>query len=72
MLQSSAKLVSKLFTPDRVSAFARSCGVACLDHEALDVAVEQVVIIVSACAQCQKVLGCLGYALAEDLQLEVS
>lgn len=55
-LQSSAKFVSKLCAPDRVSAFARSCGVACLNHEAFDVAVEQVVIIVSARTQCQKVL----------------
>lgn len=55
-LQSSAKFIGKLCAPDRVSAFARASGVACLNHEPLDVTVEQIVIIISARAQCQKVL----------------
>ena len=49
-------LVDKLPAPDRVSAFSGSCWVARLDHEALDVAVEEAVVVVVGSAQRKEVL----------------
>ena len=56
MLQRVVNLVDELPAPDRIPAFSSSCRVSRLNHEALDVAVEQAVVVVVGGAQREKVL----------------
>ena len=47
-------------------------GVAALDHEVFDEAVEGGVVVGAAGAESEEVLGCLGDGFAEDLELDVA
>jgi len=51
-------------------AHSRRC--ACLDHEALDVAVEDGAIVVAAGTQRHEVGGCPGHLVAAHLNLQLS
>eukprot|EP00964_Phaeocystis_antarctica_P098591 scaffold64590_cov61-Phaeocystis_antarctica.AAC.5 len=63
-------LVVELAPPDALSALAGARGVAALQHEALDVAVEESVVIVARRGERQKVEGCARHDVAVDLELE--
>ena len=47
-------------------------GVAALDHEVFDDAVERCVVVGARGAQGEEVLGCVGDRFAEDLELDVA
>ena len=47
-------------------------GVAALDHEIFDDAVERCVVVGARGAQGEEVLGCVGDGFAEDLKLDVA
>ena len=56
VLQRVVDFVDKRATPDRLPAFAGSRWVPGLDHEALDVAVKEAVVVIVGRAKSQKVL----------------
>ena len=63
-------LVVELAPPDALAALARARGVAALQHEALDVAVEERVVVVARRGEREKVEGCARHDVAVDLELE--
>lgn len=66
------ELVVELAIPDGRAALAGAGRVARLHDEALDVAMEQVAVVVVAGAQREEVLARLRAVLAEQLQLDVA
>ena len=64
------KLIFKRAAPDAFTASAGACGVTSLDHEVLDQAVEDGVVVLALIAQTDKVLRGAGYQIAVDLQVE--
>ena len=64
-------LVAKLTPPDRVAALASARRVSTLQHEALDVAVEERAIVVIGGAECEEVECGARHRVAEDLHLDV-
>lgn len=71
VLERLAELVGELAAPDGGAALAGARGVAALDHEPLDVAVEHRAVVVAARAQRQEVLRRPGHLVAEHLALDV-
>ena len=63
-------LVVELAPPDALAALARARGVAALQHEALDVAVEERVVVVARRGEREEVEGCARHDVAVDLELE--
>ena len=57
-------------TPQAFSALARARGVASLNHEVPDVAVEDGAVVVTLVCQPEKVLGRAWHHVAVDLQVE--
>lgn len=81
MTQRGSDLVGEVLAVDRGAAFGdgvgggvlwRERGVAALDHEVGDDAVEGRVIVGSAGAEGEEVFGGLGDGFAEDLELDVA
>ena len=54
------KFVAKFLPPDAGTPFTSSSGISCLHHEVLDIAMNEVVIVVAAGTQCQEVLRHTG------------
>lgn len=71
-LEGLPELVGELGAPDGCPALAGAGGVAALDHEALDVAVEDGAVVVAAGAEGQEVLRRAGHLVAEHLALDVA
>jgi hypothetical protein len=71
-LEGLPELVGELGAPDGGAALAGAGGVAALDHEALDVAVEDGAVVVAAGAEGQEVLRRTGHLVAEHLALDVA
>jgi hypothetical protein len=71
-LEGLPELVGELGAPDGGAALAGAGGVAALDHEALDVAVEDGAVVVAAGAEGQEVLRRAGHLVAEHLALDVA
>jgi hypothetical protein len=71
-LEGLPELVGELGAPDGGTALAGAGGVAALDHEALDVAVEDSAVVVTAGAEGQEVLRRAGHLVAEHLALDVA
>ena len=63
-------LVVELAPPDALAALASARGVAALQHESLDVAVEESVVVVARPGEREKVEGCARHNVAVDLDLE--
>jgi hypothetical protein len=71
-LEGLPELVGELGAPDGGAALAGAGGVAALDHEALDVAVEDGAVVVTTGAEGQEVLRRAGHLIAEHLALDVA
>lgn len=71
-LERGSNFVSERFAPDRLTAFACPCRIACLDHEGFDVAVPFDVVVCASCTVAEKVFGCAGCCVAEHFDLYVS
>lgn len=63
VLERAVELVLELATPDGLSATAGACGVAALEHEAGDDAVEDDAVVLACVGEACKVLTCLCGAL---------
>lgn len=71
VLERLPELVGELLPPDRGAPLPRARRVAALDHEPLDVAVEDGAVVVAARAQRQEVLRRPRRLVAEHLALDV-
>lgn len=71
-LEGLPELVGELGAPDGGASLAGTGGVAALDHEALDVAVEDGAVVVAAGAEGQEILRRAGHLVAEHLALDVA
>ena len=60
MGQLITNLICKLFTPDRVTTSTVSIWASCLNHEALDDAMEDHIVIITIFGMSCKILYCFG------------
>lgn len=68
-LERRLDLISKGFPPDALPALSGAGGVAGLDHEVCDVAVELAACVRARCAVGEEVLGGAGCGFAEYFDL---
>jgi hypothetical protein len=69
VLERIVDLVGELATPNRVASLSGAGRVSRLHHEAFDVAVEQVVVVVVGRAEGKKVLENVARCLFEEIVL---
>lgn len=67
MLEGRVDLVGELFAVDAGSSSSRACGVARLDHEVRDDAVEDDVVVVTSLSEGREILTRLGRMLIVEL-----
>lgn len=48
--------VLERFSPDGLATFTRPCGITCLDHECLDVTMENAAVVIIGSTKGEKVL----------------
>jgi len=71
-LESGANLIFEWPPPETLTTLSGVSGITSLDHERLDVSVEERPIIIPARAESKKVLRSLGSCFAEDFNLELT
>ena len=63
-------LIFEIFAPDGLAAAASACGVAALDHELLDDAVEDDSVVVAVLTVCGEVFAGLGSDVGEKFECD--